>query len=45
MNERKLELEKLLNSECLHYDDDCATCPYCKECEEYKNIIVKGGEA
>lgn len=38
--ERFLELEKLLERECIKYENDCHTCPYKKECEEYKELYV-----
>ena len=35
--ERFVELFKLLNRECRKYDDDCSTCPYSAECDEYSH--------
>ena len=32
------ELENLLESECGKCDNDCKSCPYVKECEEYKKL-------
>lgn len=44
MEERIKELEKLLNSVCGQYEDNCEKCPYNKECEEYAKLeIVKKG--
>lgn len=35
--ERFVELFKLLNRECRKYEDDCSTCPYSAECDEYSH--------
>lgn len=35
---RMEELEKILESVCGTYEDDCSKCPYYKECEEYAHI-------
>lgn len=35
--QRFVELFKLLNRECRKYDDDCSTCPYSAECDEYSH--------
>jgi len=32
------ELEKILESVCEQYEDDCSKCPRRKECEEYSHI-------
>lgn len=37
--ERFIELEDLLTRECGKYEDDCTTCPYRKECEEYEKLF------
>lgn len=37
--ERFKELEALLTRECGKYEDDCTTCPYRKECEEYEKLF------
>lgn len=34
-NEKIKELEELLEKECGNYENDCTTCPYSKECNEY----------
>lgn len=39
--ERFIELEKLLERECDKYEDNCSTCPYQKECEEYEKLYQK----
>jgi hypothetical protein len=33
------ELEELLTRECEKYENDCTTCPYRKECEEYEKLF------
>lgn len=38
---RKEELETKLNKECPKYEDNCAKCPYSKECEEYCKIVTE----
>ena len=38
MKERIKELEKLLERECPKYENNCAKCPYSKECDEYARI-------
>nr|DAG27136.1 MAG TPA: hypothetical protein [Caudoviricetes sp.] len=38
---RKEELEKLLDKECPKYEDNCGSCPYSKECEEYHRLAEK----
>lgn len=44
MEERIKELEKILESVCGKYEDDCTKCLYKKECEEYSKFeIVKKG--
>lgn len=35
MNERVKEIETLLERECPKYENNCNTCPYSKECDEY----------
>ena len=35
---RKEELEKILVKECPKYEDNCGSCPYSKECEEYSRL-------
>lgn len=35
------ELEKILEKECEKYENDCATCPYSKECDEYEHITTE----
>lgn len=35
MENKILELEKLLYAECGKYENDCNKCPYNKECDEY----------
>lgn len=40
--ERFLYLDNLLMAECHKYENDCATCPYDKECNEYANYIELG---
>lgn len=37
--ERFKELEELLTRECEKYENDCTTCPYRKECEEYEKLF------
>lgn len=32
------ELEKILESVCEQYEDDCSKCSRRKECEEYSHI-------
>lgn len=32
------ELELLLDAECGKYENDCSTCPYHAECEEYSKL-------
>lgn len=44
MEEKRKELEKILENVCEKYEDDCGKCPYKKECEEYSKIeITKKG--
>ena len=38
MTKRQKELEKILESVCGTYEDDCTRCPKQKECEEYSHI-------
>lgn len=38
MRKRQKELEKILESVCGTYEDDCTRCPKQKECEEYSHI-------
>ena len=38
MEERIKELENILMQECEKYENDCTTCPYSKECEEYARL-------
>lgn len=38
MQERIEELERILTINCVVYEDDCTTCPYAKECEEYSKL-------
>lgn len=40
MNERAIELEKILGEVCGQYEDDCTKCPYSKECEEYSHLNI-----
>ena len=35
MNERIIELEKILEKVCGTYENNCNNCPRKKECEEY----------
>lgn len=35
---RKEVLEGILENVCEKYEDDCASCPYQKECDEYAHI-------
>lgn len=37
-NKEFKELEKLLTRECPKYENDCTTCPYSKECDEYARL-------
>jgi len=32
------ELEKILESVCGTYENDCSKCPYQEECDEYINL-------
>lgn len=41
MTERIKELEALLGRECPKYEDNCTTCPYSKECDEYARLTRK----
>lgn len=34
-------LENLLEPECRKYEDDCDTCPFKKECDEYMRIVTE----
>lgn len=38
MTKRQKELEKILESVCGTYENDCTKCPKQKECEEYTHI-------
>ena len=38
MTKRQKELEKILDSVCGTYENDCTKCPKQKECEEYQKI-------
>lgn len=38
MEERRKELEKILETVCEKYEDDCCKCPKRKECEEYSKL-------
>lgn len=38
------ELEKVLETVCGKYEDDCSKCPRQKECEEYSHIYNKNEE-
>ena len=38
MTKRQKELEKILESVCGTYENDCSKCPKQKECEEYQKI-------
>lgn len=38
MTKRQKELEKILESVCRTYENDCSRCPKQKECEEYSHI-------
>ena len=40
MNERAIELEKILGEVCGQYEDDCTKCPYSKECDEYSHLNI-----
>ena len=42
--ERFIELENLLTRECGKYENDCTTCPYKKECEEYEKLYQVYGK-
>jgi hypothetical protein len=42
--ERFKELEELLTRECKKYENDCTTCPYRKECEEYEKLFLAYSE-
>lgn len=42
--ERFIELEDLLTRECGKYENDCTTCPYRKECEEYEKLFLASSE-
>ena len=42
--ERFKELEELLTRECKKYENDCTTCPYRKECEEYEKLFLACSE-
>lgn len=37
-NEKIKELEEILEKECWKYENDCTTCPYSKECDEYAKL-------
>lgn len=43
--ERFLEIEDLLTRNCHKYDEDCNTCPYEKECEEYSRAALASNGA
>ena len=38
MTERIKELEALLERECPKYENNCTTCPYSKEYDEYARL-------
>lgn len=38
MEERRKELEKILEAVCEKYESDCNKCPKQKECEEYSKL-------
>lgn len=38
MTKRQKELERILESVCGTYENDCTRCPKQKECEEYSHI-------
>ena len=38
MTKRQKELEKILESVCGTYENDCTRCPKQKECAEYSHI-------
>lgn len=38
MKERFAELENILETECPKHENDCTTCPYAKQCEEYARL-------
>ena len=39
MKEKRIqELENILTEECKKYENDCTTCPYAKECDEYERL-------
>lgn len=42
--ERFIELENLLTRECGKYEDNCTTCPYRKDCEEYEKLYQVYGK-
>lgn len=39
-NEKFIEMGNLLMLNCNKYDEDCTTCPYKKECEEYLHTEI-----
>ena len=39
--EKIMELEKTLEESCNKYEDNCNSCPFQKECEEYSHIPSK----
>ena len=41
MEERIIELEKILNEVCGEHENDCSKCPRQKECEEYYRLSIK----
>lgn len=36
--DRIQELEKILNVECPKYENDCNSCPYNEQCNEYARL-------
>jgi len=41
-NETRIkELENILEKECSKYEDNCKSCPYFKECNEYEKLSNK----
>lgn len=42
MEERIIELEKILNEVCGQYENDCSKCPKQAECKEYENLYREG---